>query len=87
MWWPAPLGITNRGACKVEEDSHELVANLCKAVVTHLWDWPMKALTATALLLVWGAVALAKPSPIERRVLVDADINIGWVGAMLSERR
>jgi hypothetical protein len=47
----------------------------------------MKTVTPTALLLVLGAIALAKPSPIERSslVLADADIKIGWVGAVLSE--
>ena len=44
----------------------------------------MKALTATALLLALSAVALAKPNPVERPhlVLVNADINVGSVGAM-----
>ncbi|MGE5772489.1 MAG: hypothetical protein ACM3Z4_10690 [Hyphomicrobiales bacterium] len=45
---------------------------------------PMKALTATALLLALSAVALAKPNPVERSrlALVNADINMGSVGAM-----
>ena len=42
----------------------------------------MKALTATALLLVLSAVALAKPNPVERPRLALADINVGSVGAM-----
>jgi hypothetical protein len=39
---------------------------------------PMKALTATALLLVLSVVALAKPNPVERPrlALVNADINM-----------
>ena len=43
----------------------------------------IKALTAIALLLALGAVALAKP-PVERTslALVNADINIGSIGAM-----
>jgi hypothetical protein len=45
---------------------------------------PMKALTATALLLVLSAVALAKPNPVERTrlALVNADINMRSVEAM-----
>jgi hypothetical protein len=44
----------------------------------------IKALTAIALLLALGAVALAKQTPIERTslALVNADINIGSIGAM-----
>ena len=44
----------------------------------------MKALTASALLLALSAVALAKPNPFERSrlALVDADINMGSLGAM-----
>ena len=44
----------------------------------------IKALTAIALLLALGAVALAKQTPVERTslALVNADINIGSVGAM-----
>ena len=44
----------------------------------------IKALTAIALLLALGAVAHAKPNPVERPrfALVDADINVGLVGAM-----
>jgi hypothetical protein len=44
----------------------------------------MKALTATALLLALSAVAVAKPNPVERPrlALVNADINMGSVGAM-----
>ncbi|MGC2826496.1 MAG: hypothetical protein WA322_20065 [Pseudolabrys sp.] len=44
----------------------------------------MKALTAMFLLLALDAVALAKPNPIERSrlALVNADINMGSVGAM-----
>jgi hypothetical protein len=44
---------------------------------------PMKTLTATALLLTLGAVALAKPIPIERSLaLMHAEISIGSDGAM-----
>ena len=45
----------------------------------------IKALTAIALLLALGAVALAK-KPVERTslALVNADINIGSIGAMAS---
>ena len=44
----------------------------------------MQALTATALLLALSAVAVAKPRPIERPrlALVNAEINMGSVGAM-----
>ncbi|MGA7212533.1 MAG: hypothetical protein WBX78_27145 [Pseudolabrys sp.] len=44
----------------------------------------IKALTAIALLLALGAVALAKQTPVERTslALVNADINIGSIGAM-----
>ena len=44
----------------------------------------IKALTAIGLLLALGAVALAKQAPAERPTLalVNADINIGSVGAM-----
>jgi hypothetical protein len=44
----------------------------------------IKALTATALLLALGAVALAKQTPVEppSLALVNADSNIGSVGAM-----
>jgi hypothetical protein len=44
----------------------------------------MKALTATALLLVLSTVAFAKQSPVERSrlALVNADINMRLVGAM-----
>ena len=44
----------------------------------------MRALTAAALLLVLSAVAFAKPNPVERPrlALVNADINMGSVGAM-----
>ena len=44
----------------------------------------MKALTATALLLALSAVAFAKPNPVERLSLafVNADINMGSLGAM-----
>ena len=44
----------------------------------------MKALTATVLLLALSAVALAKPNPVERPRLafVNADINMGSLGAM-----
>jgi hypothetical protein len=45
----------------------------------------MKSLTAIALLLALGTVAVAKPAPIERPrpalALNDADINIGPTGA------
>ena len=45
---------------------------------------PMKALTATALVLVLSAVAFAKPNPVEqsRLALVNADINMRSVEAM-----
>jgi hypothetical protein len=45
---------------------------------------PMKALTATVLLLALSAVALAKPNPVDRTrvAFVYADINMGSVGAM-----
>ena len=44
----------------------------------------IKALTPIGLLLAFGAVALAKQTPVERPTLalVNADINIGPVGAM-----
>ena len=44
----------------------------------------IKALTAIALLLALGAVALAKQTRVERTslALVNADINIGSIGAM-----
>ena len=44
----------------------------------------IKALTAITLLLALGAVALANPTPVERPrlALVNADINVGMVGAM-----
>jgi hypothetical protein len=44
----------------------------------------IKALTAIALLLALGAIALAKQTPVERPrlALVNADINTGSVGAM-----
>ena len=44
----------------------------------------IKTLTAIALLLALGAVALAKQTPVERTslALVNADINIGSIGAM-----
>ena len=44
----------------------------------------IKALTTIALLLALGAVALAKQTSVERTslALVNADINIGSVGAM-----
>jgi hypothetical protein len=42
----------------------------------------IKALTAIALLLALGAVALAKPVERTSLALVNADINIGSVGAM-----
>ncbi|MGB8306824.1 MAG: hypothetical protein WCE36_23590 [Pseudolabrys sp.] len=44
----------------------------------------IKALTAIALLLALGAVALAKQTSVERTslALVNADINIGSIGAM-----
>ena len=44
----------------------------------------IKALTTIALLLALGAVALAKQTPVERTslALVNADINIGSIGAM-----
>jgi hypothetical protein len=44
----------------------------------------IKALTAIALLLALGAVALAKQTPAERTslALVNADINVGSIGAM-----
>ena len=44
----------------------------------------MKALPATALILALSSVALAKPNPVERHrlALVNADINMGSVGAM-----
>jgi len=47
----------------------------------------MKSLTAIALLLALGSVAVAKPAPVERPrpafALNDADINIGPTGAAL----
>jgi hypothetical protein len=44
----------------------------------------IKAMTAIALLLALGAVALAKQTPVDRPslTLVNADINVGLVGAM-----
>ena len=42
----------------------------------------IKALTAIALLLALGAVALAKPVERTSLALVNADINIGSIGAM-----
>jgi hypothetical protein len=44
----------------------------------------MKSLMATALLLALSAVALAKPTPIERPrlALVNADTDMGPAGAM-----
>jgi hypothetical protein len=44
----------------------------------------MKALTAIALFLALSAVALAKPNRVERSrlALVNADINVGSLGAM-----
>jgi hypothetical protein len=42
----------------------------------------MKALTATALLLVLTAAALAKPNPVERPRLAHGDIDSSSVGAM-----
>jgi hypothetical protein len=44
----------------------------------------IKALTAIASLLALGAVALAKPTAVEgpRLALVNADINMGSLGAM-----
>ena len=42
----------------------------------------IKALTAIALLLALGAVALAKPVEQTSLALVNADINIGSIGAM-----
>jgi hypothetical protein len=44
----------------------------------------IKALKAIALLLAFGAVALAKQTPVDRPslALVNADINTGSVGAM-----
>ncbi|MGB8140432.1 MAG: hypothetical protein WCF52_08090 [Pseudolabrys sp.] len=44
----------------------------------------IKALTTIALLLALGAVALAKQTSVERTslALVNADINIGSIGAM-----
>ena len=48
----------------------------------------MKAVTATVLLVALGAVALAKPIPVERPslALARADISISLVGATLEER-
>ena len=44
----------------------------------------IKTMTAIALLLALGAVALAKQTPVDRPslTLVNADINTGSVGAM-----
>ena len=42
----------------------------------------IKALTAIALLVALGAVALAKPVERTSLALVNADINIGSIGAM-----
>ena len=46
----------------------------------------IKALTAIALLLALGAVALAKPVERTSLALVNADINIGSIGAMREKR-
>ena len=48
----------------------------------------MKAVTATVLLVALGAVALAKPIPVERPSLALAysDISVSLVGATLEER-
>ena len=48
----------------------------------------MKAVTATVLLVTLGAVALAKPIPVERPslALAHSDISISLVGATLEER-
>ena len=48
----------------------------------------MKAVTATVLLVALGAVALAKPIPVERPslALAHSDISISLVGATLEER-